>query len=503
MKNLTPVLFALGMLFAAPTAQITAQSDALTPYVAVEGSLEGQEDSYSFQGRTNEPLSFVVTTDGSLDAALTLRDDTGAVLLQNDDVNYPDSTDPLLEAITIPELGIYTITVSAVGGTSGSYTLTMFPGYSELFAGDAFDRPNWAAIADQGEVAIADGQMLLTLAEGQRNAVAVDANAPVVRDFHAQVEVIDVVGSEWVAGMTARQQNENTYYLYEVSERGEWRLSLVSSGGETVLRDWTRHPAIRAGVRQFTLGVMAVGASLDLFYNGEFLGRQRTSDISGDGEIGLVVSTILNGNLPAVTYDNLRITVPTLIDGSPIVPGQLVVSAPNGMVQALLRQQMVGGDGELALNVSESFTEYGRPGVNSLPLASGNQFANLAIGTTIYPRATADTMTGCGLVLRQQDETHYLLAYADATGGYGLSERTSNGFEPGLFAQNPEWANVDSLHLLVIANDTTLHYYVNGQYAGRVETTTQQGGIGNAVVNFEPFYTACSFANTWVWRWAD
>jgi hypothetical protein len=55
--------------------------------------------------------------------------------------------------------------------------------------------------------------------------------------------------------------------------------------------------------------------------------------------------------------------------------------------------------------------------------------------------------------------------------------------------------------LLVILNERTLHYYVDGQYAGMLETTPTEGEIGIAVVNFEPISTSCRFNNIWVWRW--
>ena len=46
------------------------------------------------------------------------------------------------------------------------------------------------------------------------------------------------------------------------------------------------------------------------------------------------------------------------------------------------------------------------------------------------------------------------------------------------------------------------------QYGKIVATKTMSfhldgdvGGIGNAVVNFEPANTSCRFINTWLWRW--
>jgi hypothetical protein len=155
----------------------------------------------------------------------------------------------------------------------------------------------------------------------------------------------------------------------------------------------------------------------------------------------------------------------------------------------------------MGLVVPESFITYNRPGVNELALGGDQIFEQFALGTTVtWEIAQGDLPAGCGLLLRQEDATHYWLAYLDQTGAYGLSERVDDRFEPGIFGNR---LNVEAglFRLLVIASNEQLLYYVNGQLAGTLKTPPAAGGVGNAVINFEPTTTSCQFSDTWVWTW--
>ena len=134
-------------------------------------------------------------------------------------------------------------------------------------------------------------------------------------------------------------------------------------------------------------------------------------------------------------------------------------------------------------------------------LGRGVTYQNFAIGATVAWQAAAGT-TGCGLILRATDDSRYTLAYIDQMGGYGLSQRTDDSFAPGIFGETANF-EAGSHHLLVIARRDILYYYVDGQYKGTLENSAIDGMIGEAVVNFEPISTSCTFTETWLWRWDE
>ncbi len=484
----------------AMTARVHAQdAGTIDLFAPVEGRVDAEAQTWTFNGRTNEPVSFLAeTTGGSLDPVLTVRTSTGTVLVSNDDVFYPTEHNALLEAITIPTLGLYTVSVSGFHGTTGSYRLTMLPGYGKLASTETFDSASKWAGSDGLTVTGASGALNVALAQGQRTGFARQTGAPTYSDFHAQIDVTSVSGSGWIVGLEARHTDAGSY-VYEVNDRGEWRFVLDHADGETVLRDWGRHPAIRAGQTQFSLGLMATGAGFDFFYSGDLVGRFSDTTLADAGTMGLFAGSAqaLGAN---ISFDNLSVTVPLTVDGAAVVPQQLIVSDAMSMVQALTRQRLIGANGELKLNVAQSSTEHSGPGVDFITLGRGLTFTNFALAATVTMQNRPAGQGGCGLIFRATDLTHYDLAYLDGTGAYGLSQRDGEGFKPGLFGQLMA-SSAPSHHLLIIANDHTLLYYVDGQYVGTLDQPSVDGGIGNAVVNFESMYTSCQFNNTWVWRW--
>ncbi len=480
--------------------QIDAQAaGALVPFEPVEGSLDGDSASYSFTGRTGEPLSFrVEATSGDLDPMLTIRGTNGQVVIGNDDYDYPNSPDALLQAFSIPDFGTYTAVVSAFGETAGDYRLTLLPGYAlEWESEDATLTPGWA-VGDTALEASDDG---VTFGPTD-SAVAValhDGTTPPA-NFFAQATVQDVGGSDWSVGLAARAQSDQAYYLFLVNSSGEWRYSVQTPDGEQVIHDWTRHPSIRADLQSFTVGLLAAGSGFDLFFNGNILGRVSDSTYREAGQLGLAVRRTRAGAAVTARFSDLRVTIPDGDDEGPLVTQPLLVGTGNAMVIELQRRMLIPGTGQLVLNLPESFSQYTRPGVNLLGLASGLTFGDFAIGATVYADSVTGALGGCGLVLRMTEPTRYLLAYIDGLGGYGLSERDGEAFLPGLYGESDDWNASAGHHLLVVAVGPVLHLYVDGGYVGALETGLESGGLGNAVVNFESADTSCRFQNTWLWR---
>jgi hypothetical protein len=506
-------IFATSLLTVALIAggtHLTAQdSNNLTVTSPVEGQIGGGDNpAWTFSAVEGQVLSFLArTTSGNLDPQITIRNSKGEPFLGNDDYGYPDNQDALLEAITMPRTDTYTLTVSGVGDTSGAYELTMLDGFSQTALIDNFNGDlQWQDLntANTGlNLAVDNGQLAMGITGPNTTGIAINSKQSVTTDLYATVKVAVTGGQDgWVVGMTLRETDENNFYLLSLNSKSQWRLSVRQNGTDKVVRDWLDHPALANSSGNFTLGAMVNGTGFDFFYNGVLFGRISDPTLSAPGIIGLAVST--SSSLSSQTnahFDDLTVSVPMLKDGQRVIPQQISLGQPAVLTRDLQRRGLIPASGQLALNVAESSIESARPGVDRISLARGATYTNLAIGTTVSWDATSEGLTGCGLVLQSKDDTNYTLAYVDHSGAYGVSQRESDHFIPGIYAENPNVVVGNKHSLVVILQKDQLLYYVDGLYSGSMTNTVVEGGIGNAVVNFDPIRTSCKFTDTWVWNW--
>jgi hypothetical protein len=482
--------------------------DTLTFATPVNGSLNaGESQSWTFNARDGEVLSFIVqAANESLDPILTISSSDGTTLISNDDYDYPASKNALIEAITLPRTGNYTAVVSAFGTTSGDYTLTMLPGYAEVAGSENFNGDNSWQTADDStlDTTTIDGQLALTLAGIGSEGIASNADLSASQDYFAQIRVTNVTSiGGWRVGLTVRQRASDNYYYAMVNSDGLWRFMLRTSEGETVLRDWTSHPALVAGETAFTLGVLVNGTTFEFYYNGLYVGQVIDTAISAAGQMGVIIGTdeALDAEVNA-QFDDLLMTTPLETSIGSVFPQQLIGGSGQATVQELQRRRLIPSQGDMALMVGESFGQAARPGVNRFPLGRGLTFTNFAYAATVDILPASAGMTGCGLVFRDINDTDYTIAYIDQTGGYGLSQRVDDLFQEGIFGQSTSIGE-GSHRLLVIANGDILYYYIDGLHVGTLEMPSLEGSIGNAVVNFDPIDTTCQFNDTWLWRWEN
>ena len=123
------------------------------------------------------------------------------------------------------------------------------------------------------------------------------------------------------------------------------------------------------------------------------------------------------------------------------------------------------------------------------------------MGTTFVLRQNGTGLSGCGLLLRQTGDTHYMVAYLDNSGAYGVSERTGDAFMPGIYGENVVSDTSITNELLVVVSGNILHYFINGHHVDTMEINSIEGEVGNVLVNFEPVDSYCEFTNTWLWKW--
>lgn len=478
----------------------------------VEGTLKaGESQSWTVALPAGAVVSFIAETlSGNLDPQIQILSSANTIIISNDDYQYPIYTDALLEAITIPRTDTYTVRVSSFGDSAGNYRLTMLPGYATRAAYDDFaEIGNWLIwqASDQSDPSFSiENNRLNASIEGiSQRAVLLDQQVALLANFYAQTQInIDTGRGGWQVGLALRTQPDGRHYAFSLNQQGLWRFDYIDNNTSTTIRDWTSHPAIVPGATEFTLAALANGNGFDFFYDGQFVGSAFDTTLPQAGQVGLIVASApaLNSATFA-SFSDFIITKPFEQDGRPIFPLSFIVESANATMSALQRRQLVPAGGEQILTVGQSTWQSPRPGVFIFPLGGSLSVENVVIATTVNIRQNGEGIGGCGLVLRVASDNQYILAYLDTSGSYGLSQRNGDNFQPGVFGQNEQLIGNNEHHLLVTAYGENLHYYIDGQYVGSITATAIAGGVGNAVVNFDPVDSTCSFRDLWVWRWTN
>ena len=459
--------------------------------------------SWTFTALANEVVSIYVEADSaSFDPILEIVDSDGQLIISNDDYDYPNSRNALLEAITLPRTGTYEAVVRGYLDSEGNYTITLTEGYTDIIRHADFSAEGDWVTTNDIESQFSNESLQLTTEGVQVGGFAYDVSANDIDTFYAQVDVTEITGRDgWTVGLVLRASLSN-YYLLTVNARGQWRFVEVENDEVRVIRDFTQHPAIVPSETRFTLGVLANQAGFDVFYNGQLMGQVVDTAIDESGQVGVFVETAnAVGAQMTATFDNLIITTPHLADNNTVFPDQIILGSPAQIAQELERRLVIRTGGNLRFDVDESFVDSTRPGALLQSLASGSTFTNMVIGTTTnIVQNVGNELAGCGIVMRYIDDTDYMIAYIDTEGGFGVSTRESDQFTDGIFNQNIDLINQDESNTLtLILVDSMLYFYVNGQFVGDLEVSPQAGGVGNALLNFEAINTTCQFSDTWLW----
>ena len=112
-------------------------------------------------------------------------------------------------------------------------------------------------------------------------------------------------------GLVFRMQKigeENSYYLFEVSQSQEYSVWFRDASGWDEMKPWTSSPLIR-GVEGNRLAVVAQGNRLIFFINDQYL-TEMTDDRLNSGKVGLCVGLDENGQTGAWEFDNLELRTP-------------------------------------------------------------------------------------------------------------------------------------------------------------------------------------------------
>lgn len=497
-------MIALSFAWLLGVARAQQDDTLLLPNQPVDGTLvnAGATQTWTLNAIREGVYSLLVEREGDLDPVITIVDNVGQPILSNDDYNFPNTRDALLEAITVPDSGVYQVLVSGYEGTTGDYRLTLLPGYARVAAAEPFDvLSDWSfddALNEQG----VDGQMSLDIEGIQERGVAAYAEAGLPDDFYVQVDVTTISSvNSWVVGVALHLQDDNrSYYALEVDARGQWRFIRVEAGEAVPIQNWMTHPAIVPGEIEFTLGVLALEDTYEIFYDGQFIGEAQDATLSG-GSLGITLLTAnAIGSRVTAQFDNLLVTVPLRADNQP--PQQLLPGNNAFVIRQLERQRAIPAGGNFLLNLTDTFLELQTEGATVLPLGRGATFQNFVLGASAQLEVAGVGVAGCGLMFQNTAEDNYVVAYLDNGGGYGLSPRRGDVFDPGIFGENPAWSITDESDLMVVVRDSRMYYYVNGVLVGNLPAETVSGMVGNAALNYAPLSSVCSFDEVWLWDWS-
>lgn len=500
---LRTLLLSIGC-FMLPIMSTVAQDTAIDIGTSIEANLSASDiHNYQFVALETTIISIhAQALDAGLDIQLALYDSSGNIVIENDDYNYPDNLDAIIQAFVIPRTDTFTIEISAFGDTSGDYSISLLPGYDILAIEDEnIANPSWQVTAPNLMTVTEEASGLSVQIEGiaQTNNILA-SEFPQHNDYYFEVEFNDInATTNWQVGLVFRYVNEQRFYRLVLSDQGFWQFEFVDDGETVIIQSWSTHPAIVPGEPNFTLGILVSGESYDILYNRQWIGTVYNNALTEVGQVGLTATTAnALGSRIAFTIEKALMTIPTQVSDQLIFPKTLVANNYTSLAHSLERQQIIPVGGEVKLTLPENTIRYIEPGVSRFPVASGVAFTEFVMGGILSWQIIGEGVGGCGLSFNDTNDEQYTLAYINSSGEYGVSQRDGDSFSEGIYGQNIS-TDKESHSIILIVNDDILHFYVDSQYVGNMSYSSVSGEIGTAVVNFDGVDTSCTFNNLWLW----
>jgi hypothetical protein len=126
-------------------------------------------------------------------------------------------------------------------------------------------------------------------------------------DFILEVEATPMGGpDENEYGVVFRYQDEDNFYIYEISADGQFAIMMVEDGERTPLVDWHKTVHINQGKNTNIMEVVCNGTAMDFYVNGQYLTGVGDSTFR-KGAIGFVAGTFTRKGV-RVEFDNLRVS---------------------------------------------------------------------------------------------------------------------------------------------------------------------------------------------------
>jgi len=484
---------------------VYAQSNTVEIGSIIESTISGDGvQTYQLTALETSIISIrAEALDASFDPIIQISDSSGNVIISNDDYDYPNSRDAIIQALVIPRTGTYNIQVSGFGDTSGDYRLSILPGYDTLIVNDvATSQDNWQSSNNNLMSTTPIDDRLRVEIEGissTNNLIATDL--PTGIDYYYAVTFADISAStNWQVGIVFRYINPTLFYRLILNDQGFWQLEWVNGEDITIVQSWSTHPGIVAGATEFTIGVLISGTKFDIVYNDQLIATVYDANINQPGNVGVTAITAnAVGSRVAFSIKKITMTTPTLVNNQLSFPELLVASNYTSLAHTLERQKVIPVGGGIKLTAPQSVIRNVDPGVSRFSVASGIEFSEFVMGGTLSWDIIGEGIGGCGITFNTIDDTNYTLAYINIAGEYGISKREGDSFTEGIYASDLVTANRPSHNFILIVYNNIIHYYINNQHVGTMSYTPVLGEVRTAVVNFDGVDTTCTIDNLWLW----
>lgn len=484
--------------------QIHAQSNAIEIGTVIESTLSVDEiQTYQLSALEASIISIhVKALSNTLDPMIRILDSSDNVVITNDDYDYPNSHDAIIQAVVIPRTDTYTLELSAFGDTSGEYRLSILPGYDILAINDPVtDESNWQPIDSNLMLSTLTNDKLYIEIEGISETSNLIANDfPIGTDYYFEAIFSDIRAStNWQVGIVFRYINPMLFYRLVVNDQGFWQLEWVNGDEIIIIQSWSTHPAIIPGATEFTVGILTSGETLNIIYNHQLIATEYDNNLVQPGSVGVtaITANALSSRV-AFSLEGATMTIPTLVNNQLGFPETLVTNNYTLLAQRLERQKVIPIGGEIKLTAPQSVIRNIEPGVSRFPVASGIEFTEFVIGGTLSWDVAGEGIGGCGIIFNNVNDDNYTLAYINTVGEYGVSQREGDTFTEGIYGDNLVEDKLSHVFTVIVYNNT-IYYYIDNLHVGTMPYTPLEGEIRTAVVNFDGVDTTCTIDNLWLW----
>ncbi len=469
------------------------------------------EQRWTFDAIKGQRLSLrMLATSGNLEPYVELLDSAGKTLATGVNSSYRNST---IDAFLVPEAATYTVRATRMQSdkaTSGRYSLSLLPGFSFLLINDpsGADSPMRTWRNANSASSIAQGKLRVQLISESAYTWTTADKLGSFKDLYMQVELHpEPVSAYWEGGLLLRGTRRNNaleFYVFFVNSDGKWKLAYGQPTGLSTIRDWSDVPG---GLKpDMTLGVMAKGTQISLFYNGQPLGDFTDTKLGGEGVIGLAIGTGKQPNIStSILFDNIVVTLPVDEAASaPItIPPKLEAWNRGALpiLEELQAAHVIPGVGKPGFDVADAFvTNNTTKGIVFQPLARGVNFADLAYTADIAWESTNDKVA-CAMEFRVADEKNFTIVYIDRKGGFGIRQESGkDGLIVSLYNLSDaiKKENRANNRVTIVAIGNGLIVYINGALVMNVNAKQETGATYVAAYNYEQASSVCQFKNVWL-----
>lgn len=289
----------------------------------VEGTLDAAtpEASYTFSLVANQVISTVAwSNSGNLALGLTLYDPGGQPLVEGK-APGSDATRTIIEGFTVPAAGTYSVTVRAANNTSGTYSLTLLPGFSYLdkwedfeTTGDSLSMQWEPSTSDLSQSSLTDGQLRIEVLEPDTLSYIGPSGELSWTDLYIEARVeIEGAPSYYEYGILLRSNlDDQVFYAALFSSDNDWAVFYYSDGWEPI-QEWTVSDAIDDDTTP-VISVILQGSTFKLYFNDNFVGEvSDTGKRLTAGKFALAAATTVDQtDHTIVRYDDVVITTPSL-----------------------------------------------------------------------------------------------------------------------------------------------------------------------------------------------